>query len=261
MWVTWQLLRVWEANLETFYCISAFVCSSLDPHHCVLVVFLVFPSCRHLQMRLKWDFGSISLFVRTGILPFLYCSLFYFTNTETFLEIGKIQFHPFDLQKSLCLSVRQYIYFTTGWFSKDHQVFTVINTGIWSLYQVAWLLQWITYWFWGFFGFYGLLISVCFITTFRLGTIWNSTILKKISDLGTVKENEMPQVCQVIFTVVKWRLHWCGRDSWFHYHLQEFYQYMISFMDVLISLKILLGSCLEKTIDNLSVPIGRQSEK
>ena len=26
-------------------------------------------------------------------------------------------------------------------------------------------------------------------------------------------------------------------DSWFHFHLQEFYPYAISFMDVLISLK------------------------
>lgn len=110
MWVTGQLLRVWEANLETFYCISAFVRSSLDPHDCVLVVFLVFPSCRPLQMQLKGDLGSMSPFVQTGILPFLYCNFFCFTSTETFLEIGKIQLHPFNLQKSLSVCKAIYIF-------------------------------------------------------------------------------------------------------------------------------------------------------
>lgn len=222
MWVTGQLLRVWEANLETFYCISAFVCSSLDPHHCVLVVFLAFPSCRPLQMQLKGDLGSMSPFVQTGILPFLYCNLFCFcfTSAETFLEIGKIQLHPSNLQKSLCLSVRQYIYIfhhmlvqqgSSSFHSYQQKYMKFVPHNIVASLNNLLILV--------FLCFYGLLISVCFITTFKLRTIWNSTILKTISDLGTVKGNEMPWVCQVNFTVVKWRLHWCGRDSWFHYHL------------------------------------------
>lgn len=72
----------------------------------------------------------MSLFVQAGVLPFLYCSLFPSTSTETFLKIEKIQLHPFGLQKSQYLSIKQYIYFTIGWFSEDQQAFTVINTDI-----------------------------------------------------------------------------------------------------------------------------------
>lgn len=119
-----------EMVIETFYCISAFVRSSLDPHHCVLIAFLVFPSCSALEMWLEGDIWSVSLFVQAGILPFSYCSLFPSTSTEIFLKIEKIQLHPFDLQQSQYLSIKQYMYFTIGWFSKDQQAFTVINRDI-----------------------------------------------------------------------------------------------------------------------------------
>lgn len=116
-----------EIVIETSYCISAFVRSSLDPHHCILIVFLVFPSCSPLQMPLEGYIWLMSLFVQAGILPFLYCILFPSTNTEIFLKIEKIQLHPFDLQKSQYLTIKQYIYFTIEWFSKDQQAFTVIS--------------------------------------------------------------------------------------------------------------------------------------
>jgi len=99
-----------EMVLETFHCISAFVHSSLDPHHCVPVTFLMFPSCSPLQMSLEGDIWSMSLFVQAGILPFLNCSLFLSTSTEIFLKIEKIQLHLTGLQKScICLSSNTYI--------------------------------------------------------------------------------------------------------------------------------------------------------
>lgn len=52
----------------------------------------------------------MSPFVQTGILPFLYCNFFCFTSTETFLEIGKIQLHQFNLQKSLSVCKAIYIF-------------------------------------------------------------------------------------------------------------------------------------------------------
>lgn len=105
--------------IETFSCISAFVHSSLDPHHCVLIAFLVFLSCSPLQMPLEGDIWSTSLFVQAGILPFLYFSLFISTSNEMILKIKKIQPHPFDFQKRQYLSIKEYIYLPIGWFSED----------------------------------------------------------------------------------------------------------------------------------------------
>lgn len=60
--------------IETFSCISAFVHSNLDPHHCVLIAFLVFLSCSPLQMALEGDIWPVRLFVQAGILPCMYTS-------------------------------------------------------------------------------------------------------------------------------------------------------------------------------------------